>query len=416
MEQETPDHGAGTTLPAELTALKQATAELLQSRLALVSEAMAEHLFNLSASAQLSPEGRTQAFEAFSRLKSGGKHFVTSLQDDIASAFGNMVAATVPGTAQDPTPAELDLVDLREFENSLAIDKIVQAGSERYWIQLESLTLRLGQILGEDPLRIRLPFGLRGLVTAYRRHIDTHDFSDTIVSELDRAFARNLLPELGVFYKTLNESLAEVGVLPEIETQLETSGSQLSPKTEDKPQRSIRDPLSKRVEQRPAEDPRRGSLEDASARGGGSASAGQPTPLTGTGTGVARETTTRLADAPPVAVFSSPLDNLAAEVGATEYLPGRGHPASKQTVDGGTLARLRVPALGAGSGELHYPKQSLQSRPTIWLSKSLRHANPATSRSRQTAHWSNNWAWTSLTRRWNPCAAACNWSTTCTRP
>ena len=127
MEQETPDHGAGTTLPPELTALKQATAELLQSRLALVSEAMAEHLFNLSASAQLSPEGRTQAFEAFSQLKSSGKHFVTSLQDDIASAFGNLVAANVPGTAKDPTPAELDLVDLREFENSLAIDKIVQA-------------------------------------------------------------------------------------------------------------------------------------------------------------------------------------------------------------------------------------------------------------------------------------------------
>ena len=359
MEQETPDHGTGTTLPPELTALKQATAELLQSRLALVSEAMAEHLFNLSASAQLSPEGRTQAFEAFSQLKSSGKHFVATLQDDIARAFGNMVAANVPGTAQDPTPAELDLVDLREFENSLAIDKIVQAGSERYWIQLESLTLRLGQILGEDPLKIRLPFGLRGLVTAYRRYIDTHDFSDTIVSELDRAFARNLLPELGVFYKELNQSLAEIGVLPEIENQLETSGSQLTPRTEDKLQRSDRDPLSEPVEQRPADAPHRGTLEDASARGGGSASAGQPTPLARAGTGVAQETTTRLADAPPAAVFSSPLDNLAAEVGATEYLPGRGHPASTQTVDGGTLARLRVPALGAGSGGAALPEAEL---------------------------------------------------------
>ena len=234
MDQKTPDHAIGITLPPELTALRQATGELLQSRLALVAEAMAEHLFNLSASAQLSPEGRTQAFEAFSLLKSRGKHFVTTLQDDIAGAFGNLVAASVPGTSDEPTPAELDLVDLREFENSLAIDKIVQAGSERYWIQLESLTLRLGQILGEDPLKIRLPFGLRGLVTAYRRYIDTLELSDTIVAELDRAFARNLLPELGVFYKELNQSLTEAGVLPEIESELETSGSKLTPTKQDK--------------------------------------------------------------------------------------------------------------------------------------------------------------------------------------
>ena len=74
MEQETPDHGAGTTLPPELTALKQATAELLQSRLALVSEAMAEHLFNLSASAQLT-RGRTRA-EASAEIQCALCHVV----------------------------------------------------------------------------------------------------------------------------------------------------------------------------------------------------------------------------------------------------------------------------------------------------------------------------------------------------
>ena len=115
-------------------------------------------------------------------------------------------------------------------------DKIVQR-LERYWIQLESLTLRLGQILGEDPLKIRLPLGLRGLVTAYRRHIDTHDFSDTVIAELT-ALPATCCPSWAFLQRA--ESVRQVGVLPEIENQLETSGSQLSPKTEDKSQRSDR--------------------------------------------------------------------------------------------------------------------------------------------------------------------------------
>ena len=351
MNKETPQNAETTNLPAELMVLKQATGKLLQPRLGLVAEAMADHLFNLSASAKLSPEGRTQAFEAFSQLKSSGKHFVTSLLEEISAAFGNLVASDAHRTTDGFAPAELDLVDIREFENSLAIDKIVQAGSERYWIQLESLTLRVGKILEEDPLKIRLPFGLRGLVTAYRRYVDTMGFSDAIISELDRAFALNLLPELGVLYKELNQSLAEGGVLPEIEEKIEASGSQLTPQDKADERQPKREepshPPASNVEEPKPETSLKSSpyLSDM----GGSQAAGSILPSTAMpdpGTSQRQLSTVK-----PAAIPSSPLDSLAAEVGAAEYLPGRGHPASSQTVDGGTLARLRLPTIG-GEGSV----------------------------------------------------------------
>lgn len=350
MNPETPDNTAASHLPAELMALRQAADKLLRPRLGLVSEAMADHLFNLSASSQLSPEGRTHAFEAFSQLKSGSKHFVSTLLQEVSSGFGHLVANSADGSTEQPTPAELNLVDLREFENSLAIDKIVQAGSERYWIQLESLTLRIGKILNEDPLRIRLPFGLRGLVTAYRRQVDTLGFPDAIIAELDRAFARNLLPELGALYKELNQALAEGGVLPQIEEELESSGSQLAPAAQPEVDSSTDKNLSTPAEPGVSDagtdstappQPYLSDMDDsptrhtaplspAQARHGGPAATDLPA--------------SELVSAP----VSSPLDNLAAEVGASEYLPGRGQLANYHTVDSGVLARLRAPVFSSG--------------------------------------------------------------------
>ena len=91
MTRENPDSAAPAKSSARIMALRQYTGKLLQPRLSLVTEAMADHLFNLSASAKLAPEQRTQAFEAFSALKSRGKDFVTTLLVEIDLAFGNLV-------------------------------------------------------------------------------------------------------------------------------------------------------------------------------------------------------------------------------------------------------------------------------------------------------------------------------------
>ena len=87
MKPENSDSAAPAQQSARIMALRQYTRKLLQPRLSLVAEAMADHLFNLSASAKLAPEHRTQAFEAFSGFKSRSKDFVGSLLADIDLDF-----------------------------------------------------------------------------------------------------------------------------------------------------------------------------------------------------------------------------------------------------------------------------------------------------------------------------------------
>lgn len=214
MKPENSDSATPAQQSARIMALRQYTRKLLQPRLSLVAEAMADHLFNLSASAKLAPEHRTQAFEAFSGFKSRSKDFVGSLIADIDLDFENLITDRYPPSDGEQTPAELDLSELRGFENSSAIDSIVQAGTERYWGHLESLTLGLATLLDANPRTLRLPFGLRGLATNYRRYIDQLELPDFIIAELDRAFTRNLLPEAGALYQELNAVLTASGNSP----------------------------------------------------------------------------------------------------------------------------------------------------------------------------------------------------------
>lgn len=208
--------------------LRKFVDELLKPRLNLVIEEMIDHLFNLSSSAQLSSDDRSRVFDAFSRMKSQQRGICTDFQAGVDRGFDQLIAAK--SDEKTPSkPAELNLVDLDEFEDHLAIDKIVKAGSERYWVALESMTLRIGEIVASDPLNIRLPFGLRGLCSAYRAAVKPLDFDKKIILELDRAFARNLLPELRNIYGDINKQLAEQGVLPGVEATIESTGSQLHP-------------------------------------------------------------------------------------------------------------------------------------------------------------------------------------------
>ena len=202
---------------------------MLEPRVALLFSEMADHLFNLSSSSQLASERRTQCFEAFSSLKLQSKNLVSGMLAHIEQDYLTLVEDRHDSVQRER--AELNLIDINEFENSLAIDRIVRAGSERYWVALEAITLRLASIVNADPTAIRLPFGIRALCTAYREVIKPLELSSDIVDELDKAFARYLLPELKGIYKDINQKLESDGLLPGIEIDIENSGSTLSPQS-----------------------------------------------------------------------------------------------------------------------------------------------------------------------------------------
>ena len=204
--------------------LRQFVSNVLSPRVNLFVGEMTDHLFNLSSSAQLSSEERARCFEAFSTMQSQQRAITKDIHAHLDRGFDHLVEIQQDGNA---LPVALDLVDIDEFEDDLAIDRIVRSGSERYWVALESMTLRIGEIVTVDPRKIRLPFSLRALCVAYRSALKPFDFDKKIVLELDRAFARNLLAELSAIYADINKQLAGQGVLPDVETIIERSGSQL---------------------------------------------------------------------------------------------------------------------------------------------------------------------------------------------
>ena len=339
MTRENPDSAAPAKSSARIMALRQYTGKLLQPRLSLVTEAMADHLFNLSASAKLAPDQRTQAFEAFSALKSRGKDFVTTLLVEIDLAFGNLVTERGLSKGDNKLPAELDLLDLRTFDNSAGIDQIVQAGSERYWNQLQSLTSGLGTLLDVDPLTIRLPFGLRGLTTAYRRYIEQLNLPDFIIAELDRSFTRNLLPEAGALYQELNAVLASYDEFPATEINAEATVN---------PSQTASDTTGTNPENAPlvgltpsALRPNRGAAANAGPL------SQKETPTNSRSDAVATNLPYSASGMTPkdAATAASSLVTLAQMEGFTEYLPGRSSSSEPPTIDAAMLARLRLPAL-----------------------------------------------------------------------
>ena len=226
--------------------LRDSATELLKPRIRQVTEAMAEHLFTLSSSSQLSADDRTKCFEAFSLIKTQETALSAVMVEALRDGFETLVLDHDP-RKRDEQPRELNLVDVDEFEDSLAIDKIVKAGSERYWIELEACALRLGAILETDPRLISLPFGLRKLCINYREAFSDLELDRHIIGELDRAFMLNLMPELRSIYQKLNAEMSDAGFLTTIEDELSRTGTQLNRDTSEKPPRP--NPASKPTEE-----------------------------------------------------------------------------------------------------------------------------------------------------------------------
>jgi len=84
--------------------------------------------------------------------------------------------------------AALSLVALEEFEDTLAIEKIVRAGTERFWLELESIMLRLGNGLSIEPDAVELPVSPRTICSAYRQSLQNIDFPRAFLVDADSAF------------------------------------------------------------------------------------------------------------------------------------------------------------------------------------------------------------------------------------
>lgn len=211
--------------------LKQQTLDRLKPCLSLIIEDTADYLFSLSTSARLDPVNQNHCYDAFVMLQAETKQVVAQICAAVDNAFDSVQVqgqheAEIDKTSS-PDDIELALLDLEVFEETLAIEKIVRASTERFWMDLESLMFRLGSILEIPAEEIKLPVSPYLLCSAYRQALRHIEFPRNFLVDADSAFARKLLPELADIYQCLNSYLSDMGLLPNIEDELNRTGSQI---------------------------------------------------------------------------------------------------------------------------------------------------------------------------------------------
>lgn len=220
--------GTAATKGDIISDLEALSAKRLTPCLSLVIEETADYLFTLSTSSRLDQKNQDQCYQAFLMLQRASKTIVSEITSAISLAYQHYERPVVSDAIDAESEMRgLSLVPLEEFEDTLAIEKIVRAGTERFWLELESIMLRLATGLDISPDALELPVSPRTICSAYRQSLQNIDFPRAFLVDADSAFVRKLLPELAGIYKALNEHLASLGLLPYIESELRQTGSQL---------------------------------------------------------------------------------------------------------------------------------------------------------------------------------------------
>ncbi|MBA6412556.1 DUF1631 family protein [Parahaliea sp. F7430] len=121
----------------------------------------------------------------------------------------------------------LHLVNLDEFEESLALDRMINTGSQAQELTLECLVIRLATAIGVDPLELRLPFHVTELCSSLQQALQEHDIEHPATVYVYDYFVGQFLSQLDQLYRPLNQLLIDAGLCPGLEQDIKTHGSQL---------------------------------------------------------------------------------------------------------------------------------------------------------------------------------------------
>ena len=98
--------------------------------------------------------------------------------------------------SNEPEDGDLGLIDVKDFEEHLAMDRMVALGVEQHKLALETLQLRLAELVDEDPLRIRLPVHVRHLCTAFQQALQSQGLPASTIPHIMDYFGKRFIGEL----------------------------------------------------------------------------------------------------------------------------------------------------------------------------------------------------------------------------
>ncbi len=233
--------------------LRAQSLTLLDERLQVFIMHLADHLFDLSTSGQQSSSGHNVYYEALNEVKRHGRQIIDNFKQDIDSLYDDMTPARKGRHEwQKQADGSLDLVDIGEFEDILAVDRMISIGEELHQVALEALIIRSAMLIDADPLRVRLPVHVEEFCRTFKNAIDGQKIPQAAVSEIFNFFVNEFVRELDNFYTPLNAGLAQLGIRPQLEEEIINKGSLLKHAELDRKKPPKPKPPAQQAEETPA--------------------------------------------------------------------------------------------------------------------------------------------------------------------
>ncbi|MEP1470287.1 MAG: DUF1631 family protein [Halieaceae bacterium] len=201
---------------------------LLDERLQVFIMHLADHLFDLSASGQQSSSGHNVYYEALNEIKRNGRQLIDNFIADIDSLYDDLTPNRRSRHEwQKRADGSLDLVDINEFEDILAVDRMISIGQELHQVALEALVIRIATLIDADPLSVRLPVHVEELCRIFKQAVDGQKIPQAAIPEIFNYFVNEFVRELDSYYNPLNAGMAQQGIRPQIEEEIINKGSLL---------------------------------------------------------------------------------------------------------------------------------------------------------------------------------------------
>lgn len=124
---------------------------------------------------------------------------------------------------------ELDLIDLREFEESLAVKRLLRIGEDHHRGAFELTTVRYALLKDIAPRFGLLPLSLNILIPSLKRALNQREIPKELGHRVFEFCGNLLLRRVKTLYANINNALKQAGIGEGIEHRLESGAPLLSP-------------------------------------------------------------------------------------------------------------------------------------------------------------------------------------------
>jgi diguanylate cyclase (GGDEF)-like protein len=225
-----PASASAADYPRMLDALRSHSLGQLEQLLKPFFTDLANYLFDLSTQVRQSSADQNIYYDATVAIRRNLNDITRSIIAKLDALYDDLAPEKKDnyGGQQDVESAiDLNLVDTKEFESSLAMDRMITLGEETYRVPLEALVIRLATLANIDPRKARLPVHVRPLCRAFQQVLSEQKYPSAVVLRIFEFFTRGFMRELGDYYGPLNEQLAARGIRPDLEQEIRAKGSLL---------------------------------------------------------------------------------------------------------------------------------------------------------------------------------------------